>query len=138
MDGFDDALDQYDRALREFVKGDGEQARRMFSERDDVVLCNPLQPFARGPEEIARAIEQAASHFVDGTNEVERVVAFSTAELGYVVQIERWTATLDGEQRSGALRVSMIFRREDEGWKVSHRHADPITTPRPIESIAQG
>jgi hypothetical protein len=86
MGDFDDAVDQYNQALLEFVRGDGEPARRMFSERGDVLLCNPLHPFARGPDEVRRTIEEAASHFAaDGTCEVERVVAFSTAELGYVV-----------------------------------------------------
>jgi hypothetical protein len=33
-----------------------------------------------------------------------------------------------------SLRVTNI-RREDRGWKLAHRHADPITTPRPIESV---
>jgi ketosteroid isomerase-like protein len=28
-----------------------------------------------------------------------------------------------------------VFRREDDRWKVIHRHADPITTPRPAESV---
>ena len=29
----------------------------------------------------------------------------------------------------------MIFRPEDGTWKVVHRHADPITTPQPAESV---
>jgi ketosteroid isomerase-like protein len=110
---------------------------RFPAERDDVVLCNPFHPFARGPNEVARTTEEAASHFADGTLEVERVVAFSTADLGYVVQIERFAATIDGQHGSGALRVTLIFRREGDGWKVSHRHADPITTPRATGSILQ-
>ena len=28
-----------------------------------------------------------------------------------------------------ALRVTSTFRREDDAWKLVHRHADPISTP---------
>jgi ketosteroid isomerase-like protein len=37
-----------------------------------------------------------------------------------------------------AVRVTTVFRREDGVWKVVHRHADPITAPRPPESVLQG
>ena len=35
------------------------------------------------------------------------------------------------------LRVTMVFRPEEGTWKVVHRHADPITTARPVESLLQ-
>jgi len=137
MDSFDQVMERYHAALRAFVKGDPGPVIQMFSQREDVVLCNPFRPFARGPSEVAETIAVAASHYADGEYQPERVTAFATAELGYTVEIERFTATLDGNEGSGALRVTTIFRLEDDGWRIAHRHADPITTPRPVESVLQ-
>jgi ketosteroid isomerase-like protein len=130
MDGFSEALERYHSALREFMKGDSAPVQLMFSTKDDVVLCNPLRPFAQGPDEVADTLQHAASHFTSGSEVFEPVASFATADLAYIVEIERFTAILvDGTESSGALRVTMIFRREDEGWKVAHRHADPISEP---------
>jgi len=135
MDGLDQAVQQYHAALAEFVKGHHEPVLQVFSQRDDVVLCNPLRPFAHGPMEVAETTERAASHFADGEIRFERMGTFVTAELACILEIEEFRGTLDGTEGSGALRVTTLFRPEDDGWKIAHRHADPITTPQPIGSI---
>jgi ketosteroid isomerase-like protein len=137
MDTLDRARERYHQGLREFVKEDSGPVFQVFSQRDDVVLCNPFRPFARGPHEVAETTEQAASHFADGEVVFETVTAYTTAELAYIVEMERFRATLDGHQGSGALRVTTIFRLEDDSWRVAHRHADPITTPQATASILQ-
>ena len=62
-----------------------------------------------------------------------------TPELAYVVQIERAESKVgDGEEITPyVLRATNIFRPEDGEWKIVHRHADPITTPQPAESVIQ-
>jgi ketosteroid isomerase-like protein len=137
MDGFDQAVEQYHAALLEFVKGQHELVRQMFSQREDVVLWNPLRPFARGPSEVAETLERAASHFADGECDFERVSTFATPELAYILEVERFRATVDGNEGSGALRVTTVLRPEENGWKVAHRHADSITTPHEVGSILQ-
>lgn len=137
MDTLDQVTNRYHDALREFFTGNAGSVLQMFSQRDDVVLCNPFHPFARGPREVAEVAERAASYYADGECEFETVTAFATAELGYLVEMERFRATLDGNEGSGALRVTTIFRLEDAGWRIAHRHADPITTPQAIASVLQ-
>jgi ketosteroid isomerase-like protein len=137
MDSLEQTEQRYHAALAEFVKGDPRPALQMFSLRDDVVLCNPLYPYAKGPDEVAKVAGQAAAHFADGTWEFERVTSFGTAELAYIIEVERFRAIIDGTEGSGALRVTTIFRLEQDGWRIAHRHADPITTPQPMESALQ-
>jgi ketosteroid isomerase-like protein len=137
VDSLDQATKRYHEGLRAFFKGDAGPVLQLFSRREDVVLCNPFHPFARGPREVAEAVQRAASHYADGVCEFETVTAFATAEIGYIVGIERFRATLDGIEGSGALRVTTILRLEDDGWRVAHRHADPITTPQPFASVLQ-
>lgn len=133
MDEFDQAIDQYHAALLEFVKGNPEPQVQMFSQREDVVLCNPFRPFAHGPSEVADTLRQAALHFKDGEIAFQMIEKYLTAELGYIIEIERFKGWLD--QGSGALRVTTILRPEAGGWRVAHRHADPVTTPQSPESV---
>ena len=76
----------------------------------------------------------------DGENlGFESLAKHVSAEFAYVLLIERDKVKVGtSEDRTpSALRVTMIFRPEDGTWKVVHRHADPITTPQPAESVIQ-
>ena len=54
-----------------------------------------------------------------------------------MVELERGEGKVGGREdiTPCALRATMIFRPEDGEWKVVHRHADPITTAQPAESV---
>jgi hypothetical protein len=69
----------------------------------------------------------------------ENVSKYVTAELANPVEIERFEAKVGPREDPVpvGLRVTSIFRPEDGTWKVVHRHADPITTAQPAESVIQ-
>ena len=122
-------MEQDHRALDAFVRGDPEPKKKLYSRRDDVTLANPLGPPARGWDEVEKALEHAASQLREG--EVigfERVSEDATADLAYVVEIERARVKAGGasELAPVSLRATTIFRREDGGRTMVHRHADPI------------
>jgi len=137
---FDEVVEQYHLALGEFVKGNLEPVKKMFSHQEDVTLANPLGPPVRGWEQVAAAGERAASQFRDGESVGFEIVAkYVTPELAYLVEVHRGKARFGARQDIApfALRLTTIFRPEDGTWKVVHRHADPITTAQPIESVLQ-
>jgi ketosteroid isomerase-like protein len=134
---FDGIVEAYREALDEFLKGDPGPVTEHFSRRDDVTLANPLGPPRLGRAEVERAIEEAAANFKGGSMRFEEVSRYATPDLGYVVWLERGEVQLVGSENMtpSSLRVTMIFRREGDTWKVAHRHADPITTARPINTV---
>jgi ketosteroid isomerase-like protein len=139
--GFDRAIEAFRQALEPYMKGDAGPALDLISRAEDVTLANPLGPPIRGPENVLLAASRAAAMLRDGSvRGFEEVVRYSTPDLGYVVQLERTQARFEDTgptMHPIALRVTMIFRREGEAWRVVHRHADPITTARPITTAIE-
>jgi ketosteroid isomerase-like protein len=140
VDDVDQLLEQWHPASDEFLKGNPEPVKKMWSRREDVTLANPYGPPVRGRDKVEEVIDHAASQARDGKlTSVEVVAKHVTPELAYVVQIEHPEAKLGAREEITpfALRVTMTFRPEDGEWKIVHRHADPITTPQPAESVIQ-
>jgi ketosteroid isomerase-like protein len=139
-DDVDELIERFHLAQGEFVKGNPEPCKSLFSQREDVTLNNPLSPPARGWDEVAQTMDRAAAPFRDGEFlSAEIVHKHASPEFAYVVEIERGEAKIGGREEitPWALRVTMIFRPEDGTWKIVHRHADPVTTAQPAESVIQ-
>jgi ketosteroid isomerase-like protein len=140
IDDVDQLIEQYHLGIDEFLKGNPEPVGKLHSRREDVTLANPYGPPVRGLEQVLKAEEHAASGRRDGkTIGFEIVSKYVTAELAYVVQLEHLEAKVGGSEdiTPYSLRSTMIFRPEDDEWRVVHRHADPITTAQPAESVIQ-
>jgi ketosteroid isomerase-like protein len=134
----DQVIERSHVALGEFVKGDPEPLKNLYSHRDDVSLANPLFPARRGWQQAADAMERAASNYKDGKAiGFETIAKYVTPELAYILEVERYEVKIGGREDISqvALRVTSIFRPEDGVWKIMHRHADPITTERSAESL---
>lgn len=76
-------------------------------------------------------MQRAASFYRDGKAVGSELVAKEvTADLAYLVEVERLNAKMGGREdfTTVELRVTGIFRNEDGVWRLGHRHADPITS----------
>jgi ketosteroid isomerase-like protein len=122
------------------LRGSAEGFKALYSRAEDVTLANPFGPPARGWERVEETLERAARNYVDGeVGSIETVAKCVTPALAYTLELERFTATLVGmqEARPVALRCTTVFRPEGGIWRIVHRHADPITSVRPPESVVE-
>jgi ketosteroid isomerase-like protein len=131
-------IEEDHKATEALLRGDPEPKKKMFSRREDVTLANPIGPPVREWEEIARTLERVASQMREGDPiRFERVAEYGSGDLAYIVEFERNLARVGSLPGMVPLelRVTTIYRREEGGWRIAHRHADTVTTPRSLESV---
>lgn len=127
---FEAAIEVSHVALEAMARGDSGPSKEQWSRRGDETLANPLGPPIVGWENITRESDRvAAMRRGAGSFSFRQVSRVETADLGYLLGIESFSvvANGDGPAVELALRVTTIFRREESGWCLVHRHADRIT-----------
>ena len=140
-DDFDQLITEARAALEQIAQGSADGYKALFSRGEDLTLGNPFGGFARGWDAVVEMAERAASHYRDG-----ELVGFETVtrhvgdDFAYTVEIERFRTKVGdaAEAHEVALRVTCIYRRESEGWKLLHRHADPRVSRQTAESVLEG
>lgn len=129
---FDAAVEAARQAQGSMVNGDSGPSTALWSRSDDVVLANPLGPPIVGFPLVAAEIARVASMFVGGeSHEFDEITRWASDDLGYVVAIEHARVQPSGSDELVPLdlRVTTVFRREDDGWRLCLRHADRVTAP---------
>ena len=134
----DSAIEASHKALAKIVNGDPSGYLALYAEDEEMTLGNPFGPFARGRQNVAERLSGAASNYRDGeVTSVELIAKYLSENLACVVEVENVRAKVgeSEEMVPVSLRVTSTFRLERGNWKLVHRHADPITTPRPAASV---
>ncbi len=138
MQDITSVIEQSHEAGDAILRGDASGYRALFSDADDVTLGSPFGPYVRGRKDVEAALASSAAKYRDGgITGADLVAKYVSDDLACVVEVERGRTRLAGseEQLPVAVRVTSVFRKESSGWKLVHRHADPITTPRPPSSV---
>ncbi len=123
-------------ANRDVVQGDATRLKQIYSHQDDITLLGGFGGIEQGWSQVEPRLDWAASQFFQGTFAEEPVSVVVGTELAYTVAIERNQVYVAGQSspQTLELRVTQIFRREPEGWRLVHRHADPLVPKRPPQS----
>ena len=124
----DAAIEAYHAADAQIIRGDAEPYTRVYSHREDATLANPFGGIWCGWAQIEVGLARAASLYRDGQFIAnDRVARHMSGEFAYLVEFQRFRARLAGrpDLSEATLRTTSVLRREEDGWRVVHRHADP-------------
>ena len=130
---FDEVLGRVKAAAQQFVQGDSTGIMERWSHTEDVSIFGAGGGHARGWEQVRQSLEGGAGLFrkgqASGHVEVDIIARGTSGDLSYTVAIEHGEALMRGheEPRPVMLRVTQIYRRDAETWKIIHRHADALT-----------
>jgi hypothetical protein len=118
-------------AQEEFARGRPGAFKALWAHSDDVTLAGGHGGVIEvGWDKVAARLDWASSTYQDGDRSYETIGGCVSEEFAYVVRKEIIEAKIgDQVERSRQeLRVTMIFRRGADGWRIVHRHADSHTS----------
>ena len=120
-------------AEQEFVQGRPAEFQSLWSRTDDVTLCGGFGGVERGWQNVISRLHWVSTTYADGTRTSEKLSSVVSADFAYLVQTEVIRARIAGQAQFSIqeLRATMLFRREQEGWRIMYRHADSQISTRP-------
>ena len=124
---------QLETAEEEFVQGRPAAFQALWSRADDVTLCGGFGGVERGWQKVTDRLSWVSQKYSDGTRTRKEISRMVSADFAYLVQTEviHSRVASQAEPSTQELRATMVFRREADGWRIVHRHADLQMATRP-------
>jgi ketosteroid isomerase-like protein len=120
------------------LQGDVERWQALSPLTEDFVL---MSPFGGAPSHGQYTPEKLASigrFFRNGQLEQEVVQTFATDDMVVLALIERAQVEVGGlPAQPWALRVTLVYQRDGDTWRLAHRHADPLAHGIALEQAAR-
>jgi ketosteroid isomerase-like protein len=125
---FKEVVADSDTANLKLLQGDAKPLKELYSHDEDITVLGGFGGTERGWNEVGPRLDWAASQFAGGEYERQTLSMVEGTDLAYTVSIELNRVREAGKSEPAQLdlRVTQIYRREGNRWRLVHRHADPL------------
>jgi hypothetical protein len=127
---FERFMERREEAARAFVSGEAAPLGRIVARDLPATFFGPQGGYEQGPDHVYSVYQRDAARFSAGDTNFEILQMAASDGIAYWVGFQRATACLEGsaDPIPFNLRVTEVFRREGDEWKLVHRHADALAS----------
>jgi ketosteroid isomerase-like protein len=128
---FERFLKRREEAASAYVTGDAEPLRDVATRALPATFFGPGGGFRQGAEEVFSTYEKDVKAFEPGGDSHFEILQMAAGDgVAYWVGFQHANARLKGKSEAVPmkLRVTELFRREGDEWKLVHRHADMLAS----------
>ena len=139
-DDLRELLERVREATRTLMQGDVRRYFALVNEAPDFSLMPPTGgPTRHGVDTSTATVDALQAFFPgggDGDLDVEQ--QYASGDLAVLVGVERQHGPIGGlPAQEWPLRVTLVFRHEESGWRLVHRHADALVHPISMELLSR-
>jgi ketosteroid isomerase-like protein len=133
-----DLIERSAEANAALMRGDVARYRALVPLTSDFTLMSPFGGTpSHGAEITGERWKAMERFFQNGTLEQEVVQSYVSADMIVLATIERARVEVGGlPLQDWALRVTLVYRRDGDEWRLAHRHADPLGPGISVEQAA--
>lgn len=126
---FEQFMKQREKAARAYVSGEAGPVGEIATRHSPATFFPPQGGSHQGAEAVRSAYEHGATAFESGGESQFEILHMAASDgLAYWVGFQQATTHVRGRSEAVPfnLRVTELFRREGDTWRLIHRHADPL------------
>lgn len=131
---FDAFIAQRRRVAQAYVNGDAGPLGEIAAQANPATFFPPNGGREQGAGHVVAVNARAAKSFTPGgETTLEILHSQASGDLAYWTGLQHAAVRFAGrdEPVEMHLRITEIFRLEEDAWKLIHRHADPLAEPQP-------
>jgi ketosteroid isomerase-like protein len=111
-------------ALNRMINGDSRPLADIWSHAASVTAMHPIGGRQVGWGQVRKSFEDVGGIASDGKVSLADQVIQVVGDLAYEIGVERGQAKFAGKQVPIEFRVTNVYRREGQTWKIVHHHTD--------------
>jgi NAD(P)H-dependent FMN reductase/ketosteroid isomerase-like protein len=122
---FERFMDERDHAALAYVNGDAAPLDTLVTANDPATFFHPMGDQVAGAQAVQQRYDADARSFAKGgSSRLEVLQQGASGDLAFWTGLQHADAILGGKKIPMTLRVTEVFRFEQGGWKLVHRHGD--------------